>query len=172
MPHTTVDHGEEPMRATIRRLGTLLAVSVMGAGLLAGPAQAAPSGGAGRFKITIMSVQCLRTEDNSQDEAYLLINGERVWSNNSVDEPNSYAVNIDWKFDPNVWIQLWDDDGNHWYDHNDLLGQGRLVVSTGADPTPEDNTVFLNPNSMATSNSRFHFTQGSNYYLFFTVTLS
>ena len=49
--------------------------------------------GVGQFKLSIMSMQCYDTEDAAEDEAYLIINGERVWSNNHVNEPNTYPVN-------------------------------------------------------------------------------
>jgi hypothetical protein len=75
----------------------------------------------------------VKDTQETKDEPYLKINNNVVWSATGVTE-NQYNVNyqfwIDGQYDV---LRLHEDDGSHWYDGNDFLGEH--TIYTGASGT-------------------------------------
>jgi hypothetical protein len=73
--------------------------------------------------LKINSITCIDQNEISQDEPYLDFNGQRIWSGNMSqgDTVNLSSVGP-FIFEGSASLSLFEDDGNHWYDHNDYLG--------------------------------------------------
>jgi hypothetical protein len=58
--------------------------------------------------------------ENFGDDPYLVINNQRLWSRSGSFEGGCYDVRR--VFDYPVTIEVWESDGNHWWDGDDFIG--------------------------------------------------
>src|SRR5262245_28710452 len=101
--------------------GALLGVSLGGCSL------AHPLCNPYRQKIKLISLQCLRTEDQCVDEAYIKINDTRVWGPKNMRVGETRCLDVTVGFEGTAVISLWDEDGGL-FDPDDCLGS--VAVST------------------------------------------
>jgi hypothetical protein len=76
-------------------------------------------------RLQLLSLHCFETEDvRGADEAYIMLDGTRVWAGsiNNGQDRDLTRIPI-YSFFGAASFELWDDDGNKWYDRNDFLGQ-------------------------------------------------
>jgi hypothetical protein len=78
------------------------------------------------------SIACIDQSEISEDEPYLLVNGRQVWEgdmsqgeavNFQSEDPNGANYIDPIPFGRSATMALWEDDGDHWYDRNDYLGE-------------------------------------------------
>jgi hypothetical protein len=70
----------------------------------------------------------VRDTQETKDEPYLKRGNTTIWSATGVTE-NQYNVGYNfWLNGGNEVLRLWEDDGSHWYDGNDFLGEHTLYA--------------------------------------------
>ena len=73
-------------------------------------------------KLKLKTLYCHSTEDSlGPDEAYLVVNGEQIWGDQSVNKGNGPLINKEVDFTTSVQIKLFDRDTGLW-DDDDHLG--------------------------------------------------
>jgi hypothetical protein len=73
-------------------------------------------------KLKINTLYCHTTEDSSgADEAYLVVDGQQIWGDQSINDDQSRTVNREVDFTTSVEIKLFDRDTGVW-DKDDYLG--------------------------------------------------
>jgi len=76
-----------------------------------------------RYYLRLISLSCERTEDSTgADEAYLKVNGRRVWASDMSDGDYE-ELDKEVRFAGSVSISLYDADGSSWFDSDDYLGR-------------------------------------------------
>jgi len=73
-------------------------------------------------KLKLKSLYCQTTEDSSgPDEAYLLVNGQQVWGDQSINDREGRPINKEVDFSTSAEIKLYDRDTGV-FDKDDHLG--------------------------------------------------
>ena len=91
-----------------------------------------------RLKLT--SLYCETTEDNAgPDEAYLVVNGKRVWGPESINDREPRPVDIEIDFSTSAKVRLYDQDTGVW-DKDDYLGE--ITVSANQAGQGEQQDTF------------------------------
>lgn len=123
--------------ASLTLVVVLLSIGMMA--VPAKPASAAPSAPQAviGYLLRLYTLTCSQTEDSGNDEAYITVNGTKVWGATSVNEPNSYGVNRNVFFGNSAGgtalVRLYDEDGP--FDDDDLLGSvGVTAAQAGTGP--------------------------------------
>lgn len=63
-------------------------------------------------QLHLLDLKCLFENDSfGSDEAYININGQRVWARGNVDAGDIELVNLRFNFDEVITVELWEDDG-------------------------------------------------------------
>lgn len=140
-------------------LGAVLALGMASPAAIAAPQTAALQTGALRtdavFRagIHFEDIHCFQTEDDAgADEAYLKVNGVTKWAagiNNGQTLPLDFDMVLD---RTTLKVELWDDDGDHWYDRDDWLGEN--FVTWEADKNGQSRSIRFT-NDGATYEVRF-----------------
>ncbi len=76
-------------------------------------------------QLRLISLVCHTTEDSTgADETYLLLNGQRVWGPQSMNDGDPASLNglPQYPFQQSVRIELYDQDAGGWIDKDDHLG--------------------------------------------------
>ena len=78
------------------------------------------------------SIVCNDQNEISEDEPYILINGVKVWEGDmsqgegitfQSENPADSNYVDPFPFAKTATVKLFEDDGNHWWDKNDFLGE-------------------------------------------------
>lgn len=79
------------------------------------------------YSLVLERLFCRETQDAAADEAYILVDGVNVWhgdiNNNETRDLEGPVGSLGAGGRDSSIIELWEDDGDHWYDRNDLLGR-------------------------------------------------
>ena len=67
-----------------------------------------------------IGVHCYSQNETGQDEIFLKFNGNRLNMGNFTSGMATRFTATSYIFPGNVTVELWEDDGNHWYDHDDF----------------------------------------------------
>ncbi len=82
-----------------------------------------------RYFLRLLTLSCERTEDTTgADEAYLEVNGRRVWAA-SMNDGQHKKVDEEIEFTDSVSVALYDADGSTFFDSDDYLGQTRITTA-------------------------------------------
>jgi hypothetical protein len=101
--------------------------------------------------LKIQKLLCQVPEDNITDEAYLVVNGNKVWGQKDMSAGQSRAVNVQVNFANSVDIKLFDKDGP--FDPDDYLGT--ITVTSALKGKGEQKGTFTG--------------EGAKYTLFYQV---
>lgn len=109
-----------------RQLGASLTAAAAAASMMFG--SAAPASADGGYKLQLISLDCLKTEDASpHDEAYLTVNGIKVWEADVTSGNGPTSLNVEEDLHYFARIKLWDEDTGI-FDKDDFLGQVIVTV--------------------------------------------
>ena len=82
-----------------------------------------------RYFLRLLTLSCERTEDTTgADEAYLEVNGRRVWAA-SMNDGQLRNVDEEIEFAGSVSVALYDADGSTFFDSDDYLGRTRITTA-------------------------------------------
>jgi opacity protein-like surface antigen len=81
------------------------------------PAPAQP-----KYRVTILTVHPVITEDANVDQAYVKVNGITVAGPKNVSNLSWWHPNASLTVSNGVWVEPWDQDGPSWLDPDDRLG--------------------------------------------------
>jgi hypothetical protein len=101
--------------------------------------------------LKIKTLFCQVPEDNGADEAYLVVDGQKIWGHQTIDVGQGLPVNKEVKFVNSVDIKLFDKDGP--IDKDDYLGT--ITVTKALKGKGEQKGKFTE--------------DGANYTLFYQV---
>jgi hypothetical protein len=73
--------------------------------------------------VKLQRIFCRRTEDTLNDEAYLRLNGTKVWGPVSVDDDSTTEINLLVEFAGQATVDLFDEDLGNFLDEDDFLGR-------------------------------------------------
>lgn len=105
--------------------------------------------------LRLKTLECKVTEDNTgADEAYLRVDGRKVWGPKSMNTNDTKTINKDFNFTTNINITLYDEDVGGPIDPDDNLG-----------------TVVARADQAGTGEQQGSFTQHrASYVLYYEVT--
>lgn len=73
--------------------------------------------------LKLKTLECKVTEDHTgADEAYLKVNGNKVWGPKKMNTNDSKAIDLDFPFTTNISVALYDEDVGGSIDPDDDLG--------------------------------------------------
>ena len=73
--------------------------------------------------LKLTTLECKVTEDyTGADDAYLRVNGKKVWGPKKMNNNDTKEVNLDFKFTTNISVTLYDEDAGGPIDPDDNLG--------------------------------------------------
>jgi hypothetical protein len=75
-----------------------------------------------KYRIFIDTLRAYETEDSFEDQAYIRINGVKVWGPHGVNPLQMAYPNVYRDVTGPVWATLYDDDPDNWFDGDDWLG--------------------------------------------------
>jgi hypothetical protein len=101
--------------------------------------------------LKIKTLFCQVPEDNGADEAYLVVNGQQIWGDKTINAGQGLPVNKQVNFVSSVDIKLFDKDGP--FDKDDYLGT--ITVTKALKGKGEQQGKFTE--------------DGANYTLFYQV---
>jgi hypothetical protein len=74
------------------------------------------------YTLILKSIDCFGTEDSDgRDEAYIRVDGYKVWGPEDMESGDSHKINEKFDFDRSAQVSLWDKDG-HKRRNDDYLG--------------------------------------------------
>jgi hypothetical protein len=83
-----------------------------------------------RYRVFVDTLRAYETEDDFEDEAYILINGYKVWGPHGTNALQMQYPNVSRDITGPVWATLYDDDPDSWFDHDDWLGDAYAPLPT------------------------------------------
>ena len=136
-----------PGRATLAALLVLLAIPVAIALTSPSTASACPPQGCyqdpddpppphppappqPKYRIFIDTLRAYETEDSFEDQAYITIKGTKVWGPYDTNALQMQYPNVSRDVTGPIWISLYDDDPNNWFDGDDWLGDAYAPLPT------------------------------------------
>ena len=136
-----------PSRATLAALLVLLAIPVAIALTSPSTASACPPQGCyqdpddpppphppappqPKYRIFIDTLRAYETEDSFEDQAYIRIKGAKVWGPYNTNALQMQYPNVSRDVTGPIWITLYDDDPDHWFDGDDWLGDAYAPLPT------------------------------------------
>ena len=75
-----------------------------------------------KYRVTILTVHPVVTEDANVDQAYVKVNGIKVAGPANVSNLSWWHPNASLTVNNGVWVEPWDQDGPSWWDPDDRLG--------------------------------------------------
>lgn len=117
---------------SLRRTGRLTILALIAMLGLTTAANAAPAqrvNAQGTYTIVLDYLLCYETEDWGADEAYIKLNGSKVWGPRSINNGQKIDVNISRTFSGSVNINLFDED---WPDADDQIANTNTVYEGAA----------------------------------------
>jgi hypothetical protein len=75
-----------------------------------------------KYRIYIDTLRAYETEDSFEDQAYIRVNGVKVWGPHGVNPLQMAYPNVSRDVTGPVWATLYDDDPDNWFDGDDWLG--------------------------------------------------
>ena len=89
-----------------------------------------PSPPAPKYRIFIDTLRAYTTEDSFEDEAYIEIKGSKVWGPYGTNALQMQYPNVSRDVVGPIWVSLFDDDPDSWFDHDDWLGDAYAPLPT------------------------------------------
>ncbi len=83
-----------------------------------------------KYRIFIDTLRAYETEDSFEDQAYIRINGVKVWGPYGVNPLQMAYPNVSRDVTGPVWATLYDDDPDNWFDGDDWLGDAYAPLPT------------------------------------------
>jgi hypothetical protein len=74
--------------------------------------------------LTLISLKCVKQQEIGNDEAYIVVNGTKVWGPKDMDAGQTRPINVDRLFRYRAEIKLYDKDG---LDPDDFLGKHEVT---------------------------------------------
>jgi hypothetical protein len=110
-----------PAGAGIMSPSTASACPIQGCHVPPDPPPPSPPPGPAKpkYRIFIDLLIAYQTEDSFEDEAYINVNGSRVWGPHSINALQAQHPNVSVDVTGGMWVTLYDDD---WPDSDDWLG--------------------------------------------------
>ena len=81
--------------------------------------------------LQLKSITCLDQQEISEDEIYATFNGIKTSLSDHMTEGATTTLNNVFLFDGSGGLSLFEDDGDHWYDRDDFIGNQTITGSPG-----------------------------------------
>ena len=88
-----------------------------------------------KYRIFVDTLRAYETEDGFEDEAYIRINGTKVWGPSPVNVLQMAYPGVSREVTGPVWATLYDDDPDSPFDHDDWLGDAYAPLPSAVGAT-------------------------------------
>jgi hypothetical protein len=78
--------------------------------------------------LRLKSISCLESAETFSDELYVTFNGTKV-SLPNMTQGQTKTLRIEFLFEGSSYLNLFENDGNHWYDRDDFIGKHKITES-------------------------------------------
>ena len=83
-----------------------------------------------KYRIFIDTLRAYETEDSFEDQAYITIKGTKVWGPYDTNALQMQYPNVSRDVTGPIWVSLYDDDPDNWFDGDDWLGDAYAPLPT------------------------------------------
>jgi len=83
-----------------------------------------------KYRVTIDTQWAQETEDSFEDQAYIRIKGAKVWGPYNTNALQMQYPNVSRDVTGPIWVTLYDDDPDNWFDGDDWLGDAYAPLPT------------------------------------------
>ena len=95
-----------------------------------------------KYRVTIDTLWAQETEDSFEDQAYIRIKGVKVWGPYNTNPLQMDYPNVSRDVTGPIWISVYDDDPDSWFDQDDWLGDAYAPLPASVGSTAWGNLQF------------------------------